>query len=188
VLDILLRGEDSWRWLSELKSAVGTGEIPVLVVTTVEDERKALALGADAFCLKPVDRPQLLEKLDQLINRRVLVIDDDPASRYLLQKLLADTRTCVIEASDAHSGLVAARRAKPSLIFLDLQLPDSSGEDVLRELKSDVDLKEVPVAIVTAKLLSNDERDRLATRADAVLQKSELSAALTRGLLAANGL
>jgi signal transduction histidine kinase/CheY-like chemotaxis protein len=187
VLDILLRGEDTWRWLSELKSGVDTAETPVMVVTTVEDERKARALGADDFVLKPIDRATLLQKLDQLASRRVLVIDDDPASRYLIQKLLSDARTCVIEAEDAHSGLIAARRSKPSLIFLDLQLPDSSGEEVLRELKSDIDLKGVPVAIVTAKLLSKDERERLSSRADAVLQKSELNADLTRGLLAASG-
>lgn len=189
VLDILLRGEDSWRWLSELKREPATSHLPVLVATTVEDERKALALGADAYCLKPVDPAVLLDKLNTLAGPRVLVIDDDPASRYLLQKLIADDgRTCVIEATDGRSGLVAARRAKPSLIFLDLQLTDSNGEDVLRELKSDRDLKEVPVAIVTAKLLSSDERERLASSAQAVLQKNELSADTTRVLLAASGL
>ena len=188
ILDIMLRGEDTWRWLGELKHDPLTSHIQVLVATSIEDERKGLALGADAYCLKPVERVVLLEKLDALSGPRVLVIDDDPASRYLLQKLLAGGRNCVIEAADGRSGLVAARRSKPSLIFLDLQLPDSSGEDVLRELKSDVDLKEVPVAIVTAKLLTVAERERLSSRAQAVLQKSELSADTTRVLLAASGL
>ena len=188
ILDILLRGEDSWRWLGELKRDPATAHIQVLVATTVDDERKGLALGADAYCLKPLDRGVLLEKLEKLTGPRVLVIDDDPASRYLLQKLLANGRTCVLEAADARSGLLAARRAKPALIFLDLQLPDSGGEEVLRELKSDRDLREVPVAIVTAKLLSTDERSRLASRAQAVLQKSELSSDTTRVLLAASGL
>jgi signal transduction histidine kinase/CheY-like chemotaxis protein len=188
VLDILLRGEDSWRWLHELKTDPATADIQVLVATTVEDERKGFALGADAYCIKPLDRALLLEKLDALTGPRVLVIDDDPASRYLIQRLLANGRTCVIEAVDGQSGLLAARRTKPALIFLDLQLPDSSGEDVLRELKSDALLSQVPVAIVTAKLLSTDEKARLSSRAEAVLQKSELSADTTRLLLAASGL
>lgn len=188
ILDILLRGEDSWRWLGELKAHPETADIQIIVATSVEDERKGVALGADAYCMKPLERAMLLEQLDALTGPRVLVIDDDPASRYLLQRLLADGRTCVIEAADGHSGLLAARRSKPSLIFLDLQLPDSSGEEVLRELKNDQALKEVPVAIVTAKLLSKAERDRLATSAQAVLQKSELSADTTRVLLAASGL
>ena len=69
--------------------------------------------------------------------RDVLVIDDDPAARYLLQKLLADDRTRVIEAVDGHSGLRRRARARPAMIFLDLQLPDSSGEDVLGALRRD---------------------------------------------------
>ena len=188
LLDIVLRGEDTWRWLSELKSDPLTQSIPVIVVTSIEDERKGLALGADAYCLKPMERAVLLEKLDALTARRVLVIDDDPAARYLMQKLLADTHTCVLEAADGRSGLIAARRARPSMIFLDLGLPDFSGEEVLNVLKSDVDLQNVPVAIVTASKLTSDERTRLGRRAEAVLQKSDLSSERTRAILASNGL
>jgi signal transduction histidine kinase/DNA-binding response OmpR family regulator len=187
LLDIVLRGEDSWRWLSELKHNPATAPIPVIVITSIEDERKGLALGADAYCLKPLERATLLEKLDALTARRVLVIDDDPAARYLMQKLLADTHTCVLEAADGRSGLIAARRARPSLIFLDLGLPDFSGEQVLDALKNDAELRDVPVAIVTASKLTSDERARLGRRAEAVLQKSDLSTERTRAILASNG-
>jgi CheY-like chemotaxis protein len=171
----MLRGEDTWRWLSELKSDSATANIPVIVVTSIDDERKGLALGADAYCLKPLERTALLEKLDSLTGRRILVIDDDPAARYLMQKLLADPHTTVLEAADGRSGLIAARRARPSMIFLDLGLPDFSGEEILEALKNDTDLQNVPVAIVTASKLTLDERTRLGRRAEAVLQKSDLS-------------
>jgi len=187
LLDIVLRGEDSWRWLSELKNEPATASIPIIVITSIEDERKGLALGADAYCMKPLERAALLEKLDTLTSRRVLVIDDDPAARYLMQKLLADTHTCVLEAADGRSGLIAARRARPSMIFLDLGLPDFSGEEVLDALKSDADLHDVPVAIVTASKLTSDERTRLGRRAQAVLQKSDLNSERTRALLASSG-
>jgi DNA-binding response OmpR family regulator len=188
VLDIILRGEDSWRWLSELKSTPATAGIPVIVVTTVEDERKGLALGADAYCIKPVSSEQLLLKLDSLTARRVLVIDDDPAARYLMHKLLEDARVCVIEASDGRSGLAAARRSKPALIFLDLNLPDLEGEDVLEALRTDSELHEVPVAVVTSARVSRDQRERLGRHAQAVLQKSELNGDRARSILASNGL
>ena len=187
LLDIKLRGEDTWRWLSELKGTPATAKIPVIVITSIDDERKGLALGADAYCLKPLERSALLEKLDALTGRRILIIDDDPAARYLMQKLLADTHTTVLEAADGRSGLIAARRARPSLIFLDLGLPDFSGEEVLDALKRDADLCDVPVAIVTASKLSNDERIRLGKRAEAVVQKSDLSSERTRAILASNG-
>jgi len=188
VLDIMLKGEDSWRWLSDLKSTAATANIPVIVVTTVEDERKARALGADAYCVKPITAQQLLSELDSLTARRVLVIDDDPAARYLLHKLLEDSKVFVIEARDGRSGLAAARRSKPSLIFLDLNLPDLGGEDVLEELRRDTTLQEVPVAIVTSALISRDQRERLSRRAQSVVQKSELNDAWARSILASNGL
>jgi signal transduction histidine kinase/CheY-like chemotaxis protein len=187
LLDIMLRGEDTWRWLSELKSDPATAAIPVIVITSIDDERKGLALGADAYCLKPLERAALLEKLDSHTGRRILVIDDDPAARYLMQKLLTDTHTTVLEAADGRSGLIAARRARPSMIFLDLGLPDFSGEEILEALKNDADLQDVPVAIVTASKLTNDERTRLGRRADAVLQKSDLSSERARAILASNG-
>jgi signal transduction histidine kinase/DNA-binding response OmpR family regulator len=188
VLDIMLRGEDSWRWLSELKSTPATAAIPVIVLTTVEDERKGLALGADAYCLKPITPERLHATLDSLTARRVLVIDDDPTARYLMHKLLEDEKVCVIEARDGRSGLAAARRSRPSLIFLDLNLPDLQGEDVLEALKSDSELHEVPVTIVTSALVSRDQRERLGRHAQAVLQKSELNGDRARSILAFNGL
>lgn len=188
ILDILLRGEDTWRYLNELKNDPATANIPILVITSVEDERKGLALGADGYCLKPVSRISLLERLDSLTGRRVLIIDDDPASRYLIQKLLTDQRTCVIEATDGRSGLIAARRSRPSMIFLDLMLPDLGGEQILEALKADAELQSVPVAIVTSRLLSHQQRAQLEVRAQAVLQKSELNVETTRAFLAANGM
>ena len=110
-------------------------------------------------------RVTLLDKLDALISRDVLVIDDDPAARYLLQKCLASSRTRVIEAVDGTSGLQAARSTRPAMIFLDLQLPDASGEDILGALRRDSRLSSVPVAIMTSRMLSNEERDRLGERA-----------------------
>ena len=187
LLDIMLRGEDSWRWLSELKNEPATASIPIIVITSIEDERKGFALGADAYCMKPVERATLLERLDAFTGRRVLVIDDDPAARYLMQKLLADTHTCVLEAADGRSGLIAARRARPSMIFLDLGLPDFGAEEVLDALKSDADLHDVPVAIVTASKLTSDECARLGRRAQAVVQKSDLNLERTRALLASSG-
>jgi signal transduction histidine kinase/CheY-like chemotaxis protein len=188
VLDILLRGEDSWRWLADLKKEPATASIPVLIATNIEDERKALALGADAYCLKPLSRTSLLERLDGVVAQNVLVIDDDPAARYVYQKLLASRRTHVVEAVDGFSGLVAARAAQPVMIFLDLNLPDTSGEDVLAAIRRDNSLKKVPVAVVTSRVLSPEERGRLGERAQEVLEKSELNADRAREILARVGL
>ncbi len=172
--------------MSDLKANPATATVPVLVVTSIEDERKGLALGADGYCLKPLSRTALLERLDSVTGRRILIIDDDPASRYLLQKLLTDQRTCVIEAADGRSGLLAARRSHPALIFLDLMLPDLRGEQVLDALKSDEELRSVPVAIVTSGLISREQRARLEQRAQVVMQKSDLNFESAKAILEAS--
>jgi CheY-like chemotaxis protein len=126
--------------------------------------------------------------LDSVVARNVLVIDDDPAARYLYQKLLSDGNTHVVEATDGHSGLAAARSAQPVMIFLDLNLPDSAGEDILTAIRRDTTLRNVPVAVVTSRVLSVEERERLGERAQAVLEKSELSADRAREILTRVGL
>ena len=175
VLDILLRGEDSWRWLGELKGDAATRAIPVVVVTTVDDERKAYALGADAYLRKPVDRTLLVEQLDRFLGRRILLIEDDPATRYTLKKLLDSANCHVVEAADGLSGLEAARVAKPQLILLDLGLPDITGEEVLARLGAAEETAAIPVVIATARDLTAAERTLLALRARGVLSKRDMN-------------
>jgi len=188
VLDILLKGEDAWSWLSELKSDPETRDIPVIVVSNVEDERKARALGADDYLLKPVDRATFLARIDTRVRRSVLVIDDDPAARYLVQRLLSGRQLEVLEAVDGRSGLLVAGSAHPALIFLDLQLPDMRGEEILRMLRVRSDTSGVPVAILTASALTTEERRQLEQQAQAVVQKSDFTAEMARELLARHGL
>jgi CheY-like chemotaxis protein/two-component sensor histidine kinase len=187
VLDILLQGEHSWEWLAELKSSPQTRALPVIVATNVEDARKGLALGADAYLLKPLRREALLGALDAALGGSVLVIDDDPAARYIVQRLLSDSPVQVLEAADGESGLELARRCRPALIFLDLELPDQRGEAVLRALRAEAQTREIPVAILTAAPLAEAERARLGAQAQAVLHKSELDPRTARELLSRHG-
>jgi signal transduction histidine kinase/DNA-binding response OmpR family regulator len=175
VLDILLRGEESWAWLGELKNATETARIPIIVATTEEDERKAAVLGADVYLRKPVDRAVLLEHLDRLTAARVLVIDDDEPLRHAIRKFLEPTRYCVVEAGGGGEGLRAARDLKPRAILLDLQLPDIQGEEVLRRLKSEPSTSGIPVVVMTSKVLSAAERNVLGQSAHAVMSKQDLS-------------
>jgi CheY-like chemotaxis protein len=118
-----------------------------------------------------------------MTGERVLVIEDDPAARYLLQKSLTSPQCCVLEAPDGRSGLIAARRARPSMIILDLGLPDMSGEDVLDVLKADEQLGRVPVALITAATLTPAEKARLGARAQQVISKNEIGSDRWRELL-----
>ena len=162
VLDVMLEGESTWELLTELKQRKATRDIPVLVVTLVDNRHKALALGADAFCPKPVDRSWLLDTFSALAKtdgpESVLLIDDDEACRYLLKGYLATMRFRVIEAATGRDGLQRAQQERPRAIFLDLQMPDLSGFDVLKILQADPATRAIPVLIHTSQVLENGER------------------------------
>ena len=118
------------------------------------------------------------------VPKSILIIDDDQACRYLLRKLVSGGGAHIIEAQDARGGLESALRGHPSLVILGLQLPDGNGEEVLAAMRRDPKLKSVPVAIVTSKKLTLEERSRLDRNATLVLEKRELDAARGRDLLA----
>ncbi|HYO57819.1 ATP-binding protein [Archangium sp.] len=186
VLDIMLEGETSWGFLSELKSNEATRDIPVLVVTLMDREQKARALGADEFWLKPVAEEQLLRKLASMARtgpvHKLLIIDDDDVHRYLLRQLLKDTPYRLEEATSGPEGLRLARESAPDLIFLDFVLPDMTAFDVLDELKADPRTRDIPVIIHTARQLREEERQRLAKETATILAKHTLSreVAITR--------
>jgi CheY-like chemotaxis protein len=129
-------------------------------------------LGAGDYCVKPIERQWLLDKLKALVPvETILIIDDEEADRYTFKKLLAGTRYTVIEAADGPEGLRRAREEGPQVIFLDLIMPEMSGFEVLDELKSDPATRDIPVVIYTGKDLEEEERRRLMEGAVAVLSK-----------------
>ena len=201
VMDILLRGEDAWSWLVELKAESATREIPVLVITSVDDERKGLSLGAAAYCLKPIGRATLIEQLQALTNSKisgaertlqngnappcVLIIDDEAVDRYILVRLL-EQQPCIIEqAASGFEGLKILREIKPDLIFLDLNMPGFSGYEVLNQIKADPATRNIPVAVVTSAELGAPQRKELEGRVYALINKVDLSAKAVDDLLAA---
>lgn len=104
----------------------------------------------------------------------LVIIDDEEVSRYLIRQSLGPGIS-LMEASDGPSGIDLARRQSPRGILLDLRMPGMNGIEVLRELKSDAATRDIPVVIVTSKLLTPEERDILDSQAEAVLSKEVLS-------------
>jgi signal transduction histidine kinase/DNA-binding response OmpR family regulator len=188
VLDIMLRGEDAWAFLAAIKGTEATRLLPVLVVTTVEDQAKGMALGADAYALKPIDREWLLENLARLTReprgRRVLLIDDDETARYVVKQQLPET-VRVLEAGNGLDGLVRARAEVPDAIVLDLVMPGIGGEEVLEQLKGDPATRDIPVLIVTSKALDAEARAAIEPKVVAIVPKDADAGALRRALASA---
>jgi len=179
ILDILLPGEDSWSFLAEMKAGDETRDIPILVVSTVEDERKGFALGADGYGLKPVTSEWLLTNLTRLTDQppssRVLIVDDEEISRYVLRQFLAEAPYTLSEATTGWEGLHRARNERPQVIFLDLNMPGMDGYALLEQLKADPMTSSIPVVIITSRVLSQEERLWLSTCTASILSKTDLS-------------
>jgi CheY-like chemotaxis protein len=172
LLDVLLQGEHSWDFLRDLKADPTTREIPVYVITVVDNRDKALALGADAFHPKPVERAWLLKQLEVSLSshpsHQVLVVDDDATSRYLLKVVLSQANYDIAEAGGGMEGLRMARELSPALIVLDLVMDDLSGFEVLEQLSADPATRSIPVVIHSSKDLDKVERARLSAAIDIV--------------------
>ncbi|MBN4005295.1 ATP-binding protein [Nostoc sp. LPT] len=175
MLDILLEGQNGWTFLREIKGDETTRAIPVLVITIIDNEKQALALGADGFLIKPVDRLPLLNKLNTLITenkpQKILLIDDDPAYRYLVKQLLINTPLSILEATNGQEGLNLAQREQPSAIVLDLEMPELGGFDVLKQLKNNSVTQSIPVIIHSSAQLDTEAQSRLAKQSIAIVSK-----------------
>ena len=172
VLDILLIGEDTWVLLADLKRDPVTRHIPIVVITAVEDQHKAIALGADAYHVKPTSREWLLTTLGNLTtNWRILVIDDDEATRYVVGRALAELKCTVSEAATGTDGLEKARNASPDLVFLALNLPEMNGADLLQKLKDDPKTADLPVIIYTSRAVDEVLTRELRGNASLILSK-----------------
>ena len=181
VLDILMpaEDEDGWTLLTEIKAHAATRDIPVIVVSVLEEREKGLNLGAEDYCVKPFEREWLLGKLRDLARRlpleKVLIIDDEDVARYILKGHLAGTRYTVLEAADGVAGLRLAEAEQPGVIFLDLIMPGMNGFEVLQRLKVNPATRAIPVIISTSKTLDETERRTLNQQTLAVLSKEATS-------------
>jgi signal transduction histidine kinase/DNA-binding response OmpR family regulator len=175
ILDVVLRAEDSWRLLVDLKQDLRTRDIPVMIASTIEDQAKAFHLGADEYFVKPLERVPLIERLKGLTakarNARVLIIDDDERDRYLLKQHFRESGLLIQEASSGLEGIREAASEGPDAIILDLTMPGMSGFEVLEVLKSTAATKDIPVVICTSRVLSEPERIQLLGKAAAILPK-----------------
>ena len=180
ILDIVLGSEEVWDLLIRLKREERTRNVPTVIVSSVADREKAFALGADAYLVKPVDRRELVDTLVALQVRtqppiRVLVVDDEDMSRFVLRQCLPTPAFDVMEATSGDEGLRRARLEHPDVVLLDLMMPGTPGPEALRQLRQDSATRDLPVIIVTSSALDDEQERQLLLHASAVLSKADLS-------------
>lgn len=183
-LDILLPTLDGWEVLRALKRDVQTRDIPVIIASVADDRELGFALGATDYFVKPVEREELLARLDCYAVTRharhrevsVLLIDDEPSSLDLLEGMLGPAGFTVLRADGGAKGIELAIESQPELILLDLMMPEVSGFDVVDALRAEAVTQSTPILVITAKDLTNEDKLRLNGRITALLQKGAFAA------------
>ncbi|MEP6691976.1 MAG: response regulator, partial [Gemmatimonadaceae bacterium] len=180
-LDIMLPGMDGWEFLSRIKQVPDLRRIPVVIVSIVADAVKGFSLGAAAVMQKPVSRQELYESLVNLgllplaggRPLRALVVDDDPKAIELIALHIAGLGLGILRALGGQDAIAVARRELPDVIVLDLMMPDVSGFDVVEALQQRSDTARIPILVVTAKQITEEDRARLKGYVTTIIAKAE---------------
>ncbi len=198
VLDVMMPQMDGWSVLTRLKEDPQTGDIPVVMLTMVDNKEMGYALGVDDYMLKPIERSSFVAVLRRFCAQKpaaeVLVVEDDEATRDLVRATLVKEGFTVVEACNGVEGLARLAECSPALILTDLMMPEMDGFDFSRAVKARPEWREIPIVVMTATDLTADDRRHLEGNVARILQKgacapdeliSEISARLKRAKPAA---
>jgi CheY-like chemotaxis protein len=176
-LDVMMPGSDGFETLVALRKNPATADIPVIILSIVDQKQVGFALGAADYLIKPVRKPLLLETIHKHVpapadeDSSILLVDDDPKSLEMLQEAL---RSVGYEVQSVRSGaraLEVLANKVVGAILLDLLMPGMDGFQVIRHVRQEPALKDLPILIMTAKNLSREEIALLSRETQGLLQK-----------------
>jgi CheY-like chemotaxis protein len=174
-LDIMMPDIDGWTVLAAIKGDPELVDLPVVLMTIVDEKNRGYALGAAEYLVKPVDRKKLFDVLRTLCGstgRPILMVDDDDVGRRQMRAALEQQGWSVIEAGDGRAALTRLSEAQPAVIILDLMMPQMDGFEFLEEKRRKAEWRDIPVVVVTAKELTDADRLRLNGGVERIILKT----------------
>jgi CheY-like chemotaxis protein len=180
-LDIMLPGMDGWDVLKYLKYDPETSNIPVIVVSMLDEAEVGFSLGVVDYFVKPVEKRTLVAALNNLTEAleieipKVLVVDDEPASVELVASMIEPAGFEIIRAYGGEEGIQKSFSEHPDLLILDLMMPDVSGFDVVSRLKMDSETRNIPIIICTSRDPTSEDIIRLRSDVISVMCKGEFA-------------
>ncbi len=175
-LDVMMPEMDGWVVLEKLKQDVETHDIPVVMLTMVDDPQRGFTLGAADYATKPVNRRRLARIIKKYSCANppcaVLVVEDDAATRALTRNMLEKEGCRVMEAENGEIALAMMAEERPSLILLDLMMPVMDGFEFADRVRMQPEWRSIPIVVVTAHDLTGEERRRLSGYVETILHKA----------------
>ena len=174
-LDVMMPDMDGWSVLTALKQDEKLRDIPVIMLTMIDDPARGFTLGASDYATKPMNRRRLSQILKKYMCLRppcpVLVVDDDPEMRTLTRSILEKEGWTVSEAANGIVALEVMRRERPSLILLDLAMPEMNGFAFAAEVRRHPEWRSIPIVVLSAQDLTKEDRKRLNGYVETILRK-----------------
>jgi CheY-like chemotaxis protein len=176
ILDVMMLDMEGWRVLLALKADPEMRDIPVIMMTMVSELECGFTLGAADIATKPIDRARLSQILKKYACPHppcsVLLVEDNPATREVTRAMLEKEGWKVREAENGRVALDCIERERPSLILLDLMMPEMDGFEFTVRMRRHPEWRSIPIVVLTARDLSGDERRRLNDCVETVLQQA----------------
>ena len=177
-LDVMMPGGSGFETMIALRKNPKTANIPIIIVSIVDQKQLGFALGAADYLIKPIRKPVLLETIRKHVpyhndeDAAILLVDDDPGTLALLEETL---RAAGYETQSVRSGARALEVLSSKLIsavLLDLLMPGMDGFEVIRHVRQEATLKDLPILVMTGKNLTAEEAALLRHETQALLQKN----------------
>src|SRR6266404_6381530 len=187
-LDVIMPDLDGWTVLAAIKGDPALADIPVVLLTIVDEKNRGYSLGAAEYLVKPVDREKLTQTLRRIcgpVHGRVLLVEDDDIVRRQMRVQLQAGGWDISEAANGRIALACLEEACPDAIILDLIMPEMDGFEVLEEIRRRTEWRDIPVIVLTSKDLTAEDRIRLNGGVERIIQKTERDETLreVRGVL-----
>jgi PAS domain S-box-containing protein len=179
MLDVLMPRMDGWAVLSAMKEDAVLAEIPVIMVTVVDNQNIGFSLGAADYLIKPIDRDKLISAVEKCCStgapRHVLIVEDDAPTSDLMGRALRQIDCTVAQAENGRVGLERLNEALPDAILLDLMMPEMDGFEFIAQVRAESRWRRIPIIVVTAKTLTAEDRARLNGQVQRLVHKGEHS-------------
>jgi signal transduction histidine kinase/CheY-like chemotaxis protein len=174
-LDMLLPGKSGFEAMHELKNSPLTSWIPIVIVSVVDERKMGFALGATEYLMKPISRESLLDTVRRHVpsvqTGQVLVCDDEAGSLQLISSTLETGGYSSIQAQTGREALRILSELPVSVLILDLMMPGVNGFEVIKQIREQAKFERLPIIVLTAKELTQEEMDQLQGKVNTCLQK-----------------
>lgn len=178
-LDIMMPSKDGWQVLQELKNTPETQDIPVIILSIVDDKPLGFSLGAAEYIVKPVDRETLMRKIKNLKKltkiKKILVVDNDPETVQSISTMLIGAGYDTVKAYGSTEAISAIKAGLPDVIVLNLTMPGVGSIDIIEYIKTREEARDIPLIVLTHKDLTDSEIEALNGRIQGILHKGILS-------------